>query len=55
MLSFPEGLSRVVEVVGLDEDDLGRSCGLHECCGKHVRVNDVLLVRYAIKNVGESI
>jgi hypothetical protein len=34
------------EIVGLEFSTNGRSCGSHECCGKHLCVED--LVRFCL-------
>jgi hypothetical protein len=36
------------EIVGLEFSTNGRSCGSHECCGKHICVGDLVRSRLVI-------
>jgi hypothetical protein len=36
------------EIVGLESSTNGRSCGSHECCGKHLCVRDLVRFRLVI-------
>ncbi len=39
------------EIVGLDKPDNGHSCNMHECCGCHLRVGDIVRFKAVVLEV----
>ncbi|KAG1709585.1 hypothetical protein DVH05_020235 [Phytophthora capsici] len=48
--SFVQG----VDVVGCDVGDGGRSCGTHDICGQHLKVDDTIVFRAEVVCVDEG-
>jgi hypothetical protein len=42
------------EIVGLYSETNGRSCDIHECCGSHVLVGDVIRLKKTVVDVDEG-
>ena len=40
-----------IDVVGLDSDTNGRACTAHVVCGHFVKVDDILITKWAIMNI----
>ncbi len=39
------------EIVGLDKPENGRSCNMHECCGRHLHVGDIVRFKVVVLEV----
>jgi hypothetical protein len=45
---FPSGMSCIVEVIGLEMADLGRECAVHACCGRSIKEDDVVVIKFEV-------
>jgi hypothetical protein len=50
-----ENMTKDGELVGLKGTSNGRSCVSHDCCGKHVNLDDLVRFRFSVADIDGKI